>query len=246
MRIEPNLYLVGSGRMGFDLTDAFDCNIYLFDSGSGLVLFDAGAGMGIEQLWQVCRQDGLDPEQIDHLFLTHAHGDHAGGATHVRDRTAVQVYAGAATAKILEAGDEAAVSLTAAKAAGVYPADYSYRACAVDHLIQAGQAVTIGNLHIEPIDTPGHSHDHVSYLVAQGQRRYLIGGDAIFFGGRIVLQNTYDCNVPQSIASIQHLAKYDFDALLPGHLVFSLQRGKRQIEAALATIAQLGCPPSIG
>ncbi|MEZ4728023.1 MAG: hypothetical protein R3E79_12910 [Caldilineaceae bacterium] len=45
MQIEPNVYLVGSGRAGFDLTDPFDCNIYLFDSGAGYVLFDAGTGM---------------------------------------------------------------------------------------------------------------------------------------------------------------------------------------------------------
>ncbi len=246
MRIEPNLYVVGSGRMGFDLTNGFDCTLYLFDSGDGLVLFDAGAGMEMDAVWAVCREDGLDPERIDHLFLTHAHGDHSGGAAHVRDRTAVQVYAGPATAKVIQAGDEAAVSLPEARAAGVYPADYVYRACAVDHVLLPGQRVEIGTLTIESIATPGHSHDHCSYLVTQGARRYLIGGDAIFFGGRIVLQHTYDCSVPQSIASIQHLAAYDFDALLPGHLAFSLQRGKRHIETALATIAQLGCPPSIG
>ena len=45
MQIEPNVYLVGSGRAGFDLTDPFDCNVYLFDSGDGVVLFDAGTGM---------------------------------------------------------------------------------------------------------------------------------------------------------------------------------------------------------
>ena len=76
-------------------------------------------------------------------------------------------------------------------------------------------------------------------------KRYLLSGDAIFFGGKIVLQNTYDCDVPQSIASIKKLAGYEFDALLGGHFNFSLARGKRHLDLACAIIDKLGCPPSI-
>ncbi len=245
MRLEPNLYLIGSGNMGFNLTDAFDCNIFLFDSGDGFVMFDAGTGMGMDAIWAVCRQEGIDPSAINHLFLTHAHGDHGGGAAHVRDRTTVTVYAGADTARIVTTGDEEAVSLPAARKAGVYPADYTYRACAVDRVLTAGDRVEIGELTIEYVPTPGHSHDHGSYLVTRADRSYLVGGDAIFYAGRIVLQHTWDCSVPQSIESILHLSTLDFDALLPGHLTFSLHNGKRHVEAACAVIAELGCPPTL-
>jgi len=245
MRIEPNLYMVGSGRAGFDLTDPFDCNIYLFDSGAGYVLFDAGTGMGTEQVLAVCRQDGIPLEQIQHLFLTHAHSDHGGGAAHLCDRLPLQVYAATRTAEIVSTGDEAAVSLPMARAGGIYPADYVYRACPVDNALTDGQVVTIGNLQVETIATPGHSHDHTSYLVTANGKRYLVGGDAIFFGGRVVWQNIYDCSVPDTNKSIQKLATYDFDALLAGHLNFSLRDGKRHVEAACAVIAQMGCPASI-
>jgi len=245
MHIESQLYLIGSGQLGFDLTDSFDCNIFLFDTHDGYAVFDIGAGMGIEQILNVCRQDGLDPAQIKHLFLTHAHADHAGGAAHLRDGVLVTIHAAARTAEILATGDEAAVSLTDAKAGGMYPADYAYRACPVDHVMEPGQVVSIGDLSIELIATPGHSHDHHSYLVTTPDKRYLLGGDALFFGGRIILQNTYDCSVPQSIASIQRLRAFEFDALLPGHLNFSLRNGKRHVDAACAIIEQMGCPPSI-
>ncbi|MCB0114945.1 MAG: MBL fold metallo-hydrolase, partial [Caldilineaceae bacterium] len=159
--------------------------------------------------------------------------------------TAVTVYAGADTVRIVTAGDEEAVSLPAAREAGVYPADYVYRACTVDRVLVAGERIEIGALTIEYVPTPGHSHDHGSYLVTRGDRRYLVGGDAIFHGGRIVLQHTWDCSVPQSIASIEHLNTLDFGALLPGHLSFSLHNGKRHIETAMGVIAQLGCPPAL-
>ena len=245
MRIEPNVYLVGSGQFGFDMTDPFDCNIFLFDAGGTYVLFDAGAGMGMDQILDTCQQDGLDPGKLDHLFLTHAHADHAGGAALLRDRTSATTYASAKTAKIVETGDEEAVSLAGARQAGIYPGDYVYRSCPVNHVLEEGDSVELGSFKIELISTPGHSHDHCSYLVADADKRYLVGGDAIFYGGRVVLQNTYDCSVPETIASILHLSTYEFEALLPGHLVFSLNNGMRHIEAARAVIERFGCPESI-
>lgn len=247
MRIEPNLYLVGSGQFGFDLTDPYDCNIYLFEAGATCLLFDSGAGMDVDQILTVCRQNGLELTTINHLFLTHAHTDHGGGAAYLRDRLDLTVYASAKTARVVTAGDEAAVSLDIARAGGMYPADYVYRACPVDQVLEDGEVVEIGPLKIELIFTPGHSHDHHCYLVTDSRldKRYLVGGDAIFYGGKVIWQNTYDCNVPETNASIQRLRGYDFEALLPGHLNFSLKNGQRHIETAGALIDTLACPPSL-
>jgi hydroxyacylglutathione hydrolase len=245
MRIEPNLYLVGSGSLGFDLTDPLDCNIYLFDAGGSYILFDIGTGLGVDQILDVCRQDGLDPAKIDHLFLSHAHTDHGGGTAHLRDRIDLTVYASQRTAEIVTAGDAEAVSLPVAQAAGFYPRDYVYRASPVDRTLEAGKVVEIGPYKIELIFTPGHSHDHHCYLVTGDKKRYLVGADAIFYGGRVIWQNTYDCNVPDTLASIKLLASYSFEALLPGHLNFSLNNGKRHIETACDIISKLGCPTSI-
>jgi glyoxylase-like metal-dependent hydrolase (beta-lactamase superfamily II) len=246
MRVEPNIYLIGSGSVGFDMTDAFDCNIFLFDAGETYFCFDAGTGMGMDQILAVCAQEGLDVSKLNHLFLTHAHSDHGGGAAHMRDRLSdLTIYASEPTAKIVTSGDEDAVSLPPARDGGMFPADYVYRACPVDQVLQEGQVTQIGDYQIELIFTPGHSHDHHSYLVRSPEKTYLLGGDAIFFGGKIILQNTYDCDVAQSIASIQKLKTYSFDALLAGHLNFSLNGGMRHVDAALERIDQFLCPFSI-
>ena len=143
MQIDPQVYIIGSGQLGFDMTDPFDCHVYLFDAGGTYVVFDAGTGMGIDQILDVCQRDGLDPANVDHLFLTHAHSDHGGGAAHLYDRTDCTVYAGASTARIVTAGDEEAVSLPAAKAGGSYPKEYVYKPCPVEEIVEAGDEVEI-------------------------------------------------------------------------------------------------------
>ena len=245
MRIDSHWYLVGSGSTGFDLTNQFDCNIYLLDTGSARILFDAGAGMGIDEILAICQQDGIATDRISHVFLTHAHADHAGGAAYFHERLGTTIVAGQRTAEIVRAGDEEAVSLTPAKVGGIYPQNYVYRAASVQMIAHDGQAIEFGDFRIEPIFTPGHSHDHHSYLVSSPEKRYLVAGDALFYGGRVILQNTYDCDVQKTIQSIQRLSTFEFDALLPGHLVFSLKNGRRHVETALAAIDRFACPPSI-
>ncbi|BCP51977.1 hypothetical protein K32_05940 [Kaistia sp. 32K] len=245
MRIEEGLYLVMSGGGGFDLTDAFDCNVFLVETGEGLAMFDAGAGRFPELVFDVLKEDGIDPAKIRHLLLTHGHADHSGGAAALRERLGLTVHAGAATAAMVSAGDEEGISLGKAKRGGVYPTDYAYRACPVDRVWAPGEAQRFGDVTVELIPTPGHSRDHVSYLVTTPRRRMLIGGDALFHGGKVAIQDIVDCDIAAICETVRVLAALEFDTLLPGHLAFTLKDGHRHAELALACVNRLQCPPSI-
>lgn len=109
----------------------------------------------------------------------------------------------------------------------------------------AGAEVRLGDLVLTPIPTPGHSHDHHSWLVAAPGKRYLVSGDALFAGGKLALQSIGDRSVTEAIASVERLAEHELDALLPGHFVFKMDGAHRHVDAALEVIARLGCPPSI-
>ena len=50
MKLLDGVHLVGSGSLGFGLTDDYDCHVYLLDGGDELALVDVGAGMGAEQI----------------------------------------------------------------------------------------------------------------------------------------------------------------------------------------------------
>jgi hypothetical protein len=63
-------------------------------------------------------------------------------------------------------------------------------------------------------------------------------------GGKLALQSIWDCSVTETIASVERLAEHEFDALLPGHFVFTMDGTRRHVDAALEVIARLGCPES--
>ena len=165
------------------------------------LLFDAGAGLGPA------------PEPPAALFLTHGHADHAGGAA----RLMVPIFAGPLPAAWLAAGDAEKISLDRAVAASVYPADYRFAVPTGIAPIHPGASLAFGPVTVTAVATPGHSADHVAWLVEGAGPRTLVGGDALFAGGTVVLQDTWDCSVAQTCATIRVIAGLAPDAILPGH-----------------------------
>jgi hydroxyacylglutathione hydrolase len=246
MKLTDSIYLVGSGSFGFDLSDAYDCHVYLLDGGDELALVDAGAGMGAETILENVRREGLDPLRIRHIVLTHAHGDHAGGAARMQrllDRPTV--YLSRQVARFLREADERALSLDVAKQAGIYPHDYTLEPCEVDVELADGDRVTVGELTLDVLDTPGHCDGHVSLILERAGTRALFAGDVVFFGGKILLQSIYDCRLDAEIRSLRRLRGLAVDALLPGHLSVSMRDGQRHIERANEVLDRLLVPEQV-
>jgi len=243
VRLAERIHLVGSGSMGFDLTDPYDCHVFLLDGGDELALLDVGAGFGAEQVLDHVRRDGLDPRRIRRIVLTHAHVDHAGGVARFRELIGEpEVLCSAAIARIVRDGDEEGVSLAPAKRAGFYPEDYVLAPCPVDGELADGDTIRVGDLALTVLDTPGHASGHVSLLLERGEERILFGGDIVFFGGTILLQDTWDCRLPEHIRSLRRLRELELTGLLPSHLTLSLRNGQRHVERANQALDKLLVP----
>jgi glyoxylase-like metal-dependent hydrolase (beta-lactamase superfamily II) len=241
MRLAGRWHQIFGAHDGALLSTGGDCSAFGLETDEGLVLFDAGTGLDAADQPRALAAAGF-PEGPRHLLLTHGHADHAGGAALLVARYRTTLHAPPLTAQWLAAADEAKISLSVARRAGIYPPDYVLRPATADRIVAAGAAFHIGGAGILPVATPGHSADHFSYLVRSDGHSVLVGGDALFAGGTIVLQDTWDSSVSDSCATIRRLATLAFESFLPGHGPAVLGDAPSHLALAMARVDRL-LPP---
>ena len=149
---------------------------------------------------------GLDMNKVKYAVMSHAHGDHDGGAAFLQDSIpGVRLVYGAA--------DWDAVDKSTNRPGGKPKRDM----VATD-----GQRLSVGDASIQIITTPGHTPGTLSYLFevkdnGKPLRVVYVGGTAIPFNGTAAYYDQY-------IASSQKLAKaaadYGATVLLSNHTEF--------------------------
>ena len=137
------------------------------------------------------------------------------------------------------------MSLEIGKRAEFYPAEFRFPACPVDGELSGGDVVRVGDLELRAVDTPGHALGHLAFLGDLDGPTVLFAGDLVFYGGRVSLENTWDCNIQQLAASMGKLRDAGIDALLPGHHGVSLREGQRHVDTANRRFDRGFVPPSV-
>ena len=242
MRLSPQVVLVGSGQYGMRSSHFMDCNVYLLDGGAQCVLIDAGAGLEPERIVARIEAAGIDMKRVTQLLLTHAHADHAAGAHFWRNKYGLKVVCPREAAPWVESGDREKTSLRRAIAAGAYPADFEFAPCPIDREVGEGDAIQVGAVSLQVLETPGHARGHVSYMMSENGAPSLFTGDVIFAGGTIVLQSTWDCDIQQYAATMARLHKMNIERLYAGHKAPILNEAHREVARAHEVFEGLGVP----
>ena len=153
----------------------FPMNCYLVVEDDGLTLVDSTTSSPADEVGAMVKQLG---KQLSRIALTHAHGDHVGGAAGVRQRfPGVEVSIGQRDAPIL-AGDKTLLSAEPQTEVKGYFVKVDWKP---DRLLQAGDRV--GSLEV--VASPGHTPGHVAFIDVRD--RSLIAGDALQTRGGIAV-----------------------------------------------------------
>lgn len=181
-----------------------DVNLFLYADDSHVICFDAGY-IDNHYLGAEFQKIGVDPASITHLFLTHTDMDHAGAIDKDSRSTwfaHAQVFMGQDEVPMID-GSKPRKFIFKSPVEIARPFD----------LLDDGDMVQIGPIHVETIATPGHTIGHVSYLI---NGHILIGGDVIILldGQAEPFYQTWNMDHVQVKHSVKKLARLDGISIL--------------------------------
>lgn len=164
-------------------------NAYVLIRGNEVALVDTGIPGTGEQFASVLSDAGLGWDAVNHLILTHYHGDHVGAMSEVMEAaTNATIYAGEADIPEIETA----------------------------HTIQSvAQGDEIFGLQI--IETPGHTPGHISVLDPVGL--LFVAGDALTNAEGTLAGSNPQFTADMALAneSIRKIAGLNFETAVFGH-----------------------------
>jgi glyoxylase-like metal-dependent hydrolase (beta-lactamase superfamily II) len=219
-RLAPGVYILGALKPSV---------AYVVETPEGLVLIDSGLEEDATLLKSQMAELGLDWRALRAILLTHAHGDHCGGAQYLRAKTGARVYAGMGDAAVLSAGEPQEAFFST-----FFMPNDTPHPTTVDALLQGGESIAIGDVRFQALATPGHTPGSICYLMVKDKLRVLFAGDVIsmLVGSDDPLDRVgkplgtysaylaprYRGNAQEYLASLRELRALPIpDLVLPGH-----------------------------
>jgi glyoxylase-like metal-dependent hydrolase (beta-lactamase superfamily II) len=202
---------------------------YVIETSGGLVLVDSGLDGEAKLLRSQMAELGLDWKHIRAILLTHAHGDHSGGAEWLRRTAAAKTYAGKGDVPALEAGKPREAFFS-----NYYMPNDTPHPTTIDVPLEGGETLDFGDVRVRCLATPGHTPGSICYLLERKNLRTLFAGDVIMMlrgddaprtelGKPLgtysaYLAPRYRGNAQDSLDSLRRLRALPVpDLVLPGH-----------------------------
>jgi glyoxylase-like metal-dependent hydrolase (beta-lactamase superfamily II) len=178
-----------------------NCNTYLIH-GEITVLIDPGHSRHVPNLFHQMDEDGISPEEIDVVILTHCHPDHFEGLEAFMNKPVKIAMNREEERYLLESGKHLFEMM-----------NQTLPEFRIDFYLREGD-LHLGNEVFHIYQTPGHSPGSLS--IHWLKRKVLFTGDLVFYGG-VGRTDFLEGNSKLLKRSIERISSLDIGLLLPGH-----------------------------
>lgn len=199
------------------------CNVYLLVADGGLTLLDSGMMGDADRIVAQLQEAGHPLPDLRRIALTHAHGDHTGGAVGLARDSGARVVAHRDEVPYIEQTEPLPAPSPMQRLLFWLSDHLLFRLspCKVDRAVEDGDVLdALGGLQV--IHTPGHTPG--SMALYHPERRILFCGDALFnahpMTGRPGLRlplPLVTVDTAKALASVDSLSALPVDVLCCGH-----------------------------
>ena len=231
---------------------------FLIDDGKTSILYDSGFDFtGYAVAEKINRE--LDGRQLDYIFLTHSHYDHAlGSAYALKYWPGAKVVAGEYAAKIFKKDSAKAVMRDLDKkfsyASGIIDYDDLIDNLRVDIEVADGDKILAGDMEFTAIHLPGHTRCSVGYYCRD--KKLLLGCETIgVYGGEDIVVPSYLVGYKMTMESIEKVKLLDIEYILTPHYgildkeqakayVVNAEKNAKEVALTISNMAKRGCGKS--
>ena len=217
----PRLYLLlimlarkpifpGVIELNFQAGEVLGCNVYLVHDADEWLLIDIGYEETVEDFIEIIRQIDFPLSRCKTLVATHADVDHIQGLAKAKQLLKTTVTSHPNAVRPLEEGDTL-VTLAEIEAQNLKLAMPKVK---IEHQVNDGDIIKVGNLEIEVWHTPGHTDSQLAFRVGDA----LLSGDNIYRDGCIgAIDAHHGSDIKAFVKSLERIRDSDVTWLAPSH-----------------------------
>jgi hydroxyacylglutathione hydrolase len=185
-------------------------NVYLVYDRDEWVLIDVGYEDTVDEIIEMIRQLDFPLSQCKTLIATHADVDHVQGLAKAKQLLRASVSAHPRAVEPLERGDR----LFTFASIPPQEVDLEMPPVEVEHRIDEGDTIRVGDLQLQVWFTPGHTNCQLSFRLGD----LLFSGDNLFRDGCVgAIDAHHGSDIPDFVRSLQRIRDSDIQWLLPSH-----------------------------
>ncbi len=197
-------------ELNFQVGEVLGCNLYLVYDQEEWVLIDIGYEETVDDYIQIIRDLDFPLSRCKSLIATHADVDHIQGLAKAKQILKTTVTAHPNAVLPLQTGD----TLKTLALIEAQNLDMEMPPVEIEHVVNDGDIIRVGNLELEVWHTPGHTDSQLAFRLGD----VLLSGDNVYRDGCIgAIDAHHGSDIKAFIRSLKRIRNSDVRWLAPSH-----------------------------